>query len=103
MSVFNTLKSWFGLAPSDPTGGSQHTQPITGNPKTSKNVTFDSAMTVSAVFASIRLLAETVASLPLEMYELDKEGNRTKTEHQLINLLRYKPNTRQTRIEFLSN
>lgn len=100
MSVFNTLKSWFGLAPKDPATGSQYAEPITGNPKTSKNVTFDSAMTVSAVFASIRLLAETVASLPLEMYKLDTDGNRTKARHDVINLLRYKPNARQTRIEF---
>lgn len=100
MSVFNTLKSWFGLAPKDPATGSQYAEPITANPKTSKNVTFDSAMTVSAVFASIRLLSETVASLPLEMYKLDADGNRTKARHDVINLLRYKPNARQTRIEF---
>lgn len=100
MSVFSTLKGWFGFAPADPAGGSQYAEPITANPKTSKNVTFDSAMTVSAVFASIRLLAETVASLPLEMYKLDADGNRTKTNHDIINLLRFKPNARQTRIEF---
>ncbi|OOR83975.1 phage portal protein [Moraxella canis] len=57
-------------------------------------------MTVSAVFASIRLLSETVSSLPLEMYKIDKDGNRAKADHELINLLRYKPNARQTRIEF---
>ncbi|OOS24237.1 phage portal protein [Moraxella pluranimalium] len=100
MSVFNSIKAWFGLAPSDPATGSQYATPITGTPKTSKPVTFDSAMTVSAVFASIRLLAETVASLPLEMYEIDKDGNRTKANHDLVNLLRYRPNARQTRIEF---
>lgn len=100
MSVFNSIKAWFGLAPSDPATGSQHAMPISGNPKTSKSVTFDTAMTVSAVFASIRLLAETVSSLPLDMYAVDKDGNRTKSDHDLINLLRYKPNARQTRIEF---
>lgn len=100
MSVFNTIKGWFGLAPSDPASGSQYATPITGNPKTAKNVSFDTAMTVTAVFASIRLLAETVASLPLEMYAIDADGNRSCAKHDIINLLRYKPNARQTRIEF---
>ena len=100
MSVFSTIANWFGHAPSDPKQGSQYAMPITASTKTSKNVTFDSAMTVSAVFASIRLLAETVASLPLEMYAIDKDGNRTVTDHDVINLIRFKPNARQTRIEF---
>lgn len=100
MSVFNTIKGWFGLAPSDPASGSQYATPITGSPKTAKNVSFDTAMTVTAVFASIRLLAETVASLPLEMYAIDADGNRSCAKHDIINLLRYKPNARQTRIEF---
>ena len=100
MSVFSTIANWFGHAPSDPKQGSQYAMPITASSKTSKNVTFDSAMTVSAVFASIRLLAETVASLPIEMYAIDKDGNRTITDHDVMNLIRFKPNARQTRIEF---
>ena len=100
MSVFSTIANWFGHAPSDPNQGSQYAMPITAPNKTSKNVTFDSAMTVSAVFASIRLLAETVASLPIEMYAIDKDGNRTIADHDLMNLIRFKPNARQTRIEF---
>ena len=100
MSVFSTIANWFGHAPSDPNQGSQYAMPITAPNKTSKNVTFDSAMTVSAVFASIRLLAETVASLPIEMYAIDKDGNRTITDHDVMNLIRFKPNARQTRIEF---
>ena len=84
MSVFSTIANWFGHAPSDPNQGSQFAMPIASSSKTSKNVTFDSAMTVSAVFASIRLLAETVASLPIEMYAIDKDGNRTITDHDVM-------------------
>lgn len=100
MSVFNSVLGWFGFAPKDPVDGDQ--RPITAPVNTAKKVSFDSAMTVSAVFASIRLLAETVASLPIELYELDAKGNKTKkANNDIIRLLKYKPNARQNRIEFI--
>ena len=99
MSVWTSITSWFGLAPAEPKRGRQYASTVAG--ATAKPVTFDSAMTVSAVFACIRLLAETVSSLPLNMYKIDAEGNRTlDTQHDLIKLLKYRPNRRQTRIEF---
>lgn len=99
MSVWTSITSWFGLAPAEPKRGRQYASTVVG--ATAKPVTFDTAMTVSAVFACIRLLAETVSSLPLNMYKLDSEGNRTlDSQHELIKLLKYRPNRRQTRIEF---
>lgn len=99
MSVWTSITSWFGLAPAEPKRGRQYARTVAG--ATAKPVTFDTAMTVSAVFACIRLLAETVSSLPLNMYKLDAEGNRTlDNQHNLIKLLKYRPNRRQTRIEF---
>lgn len=99
MSVWTSITSWFGLAPAEPKRGRQYVNTVAG--ATAKPVTFDTAMTVSAVFACIRLLAETVSSLPLNMYKLDSEGNRTlDSQHELIKLLKYRPNRRQTRIEF---
>ena len=99
MTVWTSIASWFGLAPVEPKRGRQYAS--AGGGATAKPVTFDSAMTVSAVFACIRLLAETVSSLPLNMYKLDAEGNRTlETKHELIKLLKHRPNRRQTRIEF---
>lgn len=99
MTVWTSIASWFGVAPAEPKRGRQYAS--AGGGATAKPVTFDSAMTVSAVFACIRLLAETVSSLPLNMYKLDAEGNRTlETNHDLIKLLKHRPNRRQTRIEF---
>jgi len=100
MAIIQTVASWFGYAPRDPVDGKQTaTRTIT---KTAKPVTFDSAMTVTAVFASIRLLAETIASMPIEMYTKDDNGlSDAKANHDLIKLLRYKPNKRQNRIEFM--
>lgn len=100
MALIQSVAAWFGYAPRDPVDGNQDA-PRTVT-KTAKPVTFDSAMTVTAVFASIRLLAETIASMPIEMYTKDKDGMiDTKADHDLIKLLRYKPNKRQNRIEFM--
>ncbi len=99
MTVWTNIASWFGYAPAEPKRGRQSV--TTSGGATAKPVTFDTAMTVSAVFACIRLLAETVSSLPLNMYKLDADGNRTiEKNHDLIKLLKHRPNRRQTRIEF---
>ena len=69
--------------------------------KTAKPVTFDSAMTLSAVFACVKILTESVATLPLQMYKLNADGTRTQVkDHDVIRLLYNKPNRYQTRVEF---
>lgn len=99
MTIWSSIAGWFGFAPSDPRNGRQ--RPVMGGYSTARPVTFDSAMTVSAVFASSRILAETVASLPLTMYAKNADGSRAIIEnHALIKLLKFRPNRRQTRIEF---
>lgn len=69
--------------------------------RTAKPVSFDSAMTLSAVFACIKILVESVATLPLQMFKLNEDGSRTQIkDHDVIRLLNNKPNRYQTRVEF---
>ena len=69
--------------------------------KTAKPVSFDSAMTLSAVFACIKILVESVATLPLQMFQLKSDGTRLQVkDHDVIRLLYNKPNRYQTRVEF---
>ncbi|MEN8292104.1 phage portal protein [Acinetobacter radioresistens] len=69
--------------------------------KTAKPVTFDSALTLSAVFACIKILVESVATLPVQMFKLNDDGTRTQVkDHNVIRLLYSKPNRYQTRVEF---
>lgn len=63
-------------------------------------VTPDSALRVAAVFACVRLLASTVASLPLNVYERLDRGKRKATEHPLHLTLASRPNTWQTAFEW---
>lgn len=69
--------------------------------KTAKPVSFDSAMTLSAVFACVKILVESVATLPLQMFQLKSDGTRVQVkDHDVIRLLYNKPNRYQTRVEF---
>lgn len=64
-------------------------------------VTKDNAITFTAVFCAIRIIAESVAQLPIKLYKKDKNGNRTlETEHPLYTLLSLKPNNYQTKFIF---
>lgn len=63
-------------------------------------VTAETAMQTSAVFSCVRVIAETVGSLPLITYRYLERGKERATDHPLFNLLRHSPNRRQTALEF---
>lgn len=99
MKFWQSLAGFLGFAPVDPSKGSQNN--VVMSPNTARPVNFNTAMTVGAVFAATRLIAETVSTLPLAMYQINSDGSRVQVkDHPLIDLLSYRPNFRQTRIEF---
>lgn len=61
-------------------------------------VTEDTAMQVSAVWSCVRLLSETVASLPLNIYT--RNPKQIAQDFYFQDLMRRKPNRYQTRQEF---
>lgn len=63
-------------------------------------VTADTALRVAAVYACVRVLAESVASLPLFLYERTASGKRRATEHPLYSVLHDRPNRWQTSFEW---
>ena len=60
----------------------------------------DAALRMSAVFACVRILAESVASLPLLIYERQDRGKRRAQDYYLYELLHDRPNSRMTAFEF---
>ena len=66
-------------------------------------VNFDNAMSVSAFWACVRLLSETIAAMPIKCYTVDDETKRLNTDYELWRLLNYQPNRYQTRVEFFGN
>jgi HK97 family phage portal protein len=99
MSIFYEFGSWVmgGLRRM---AGVQYSYP-TYTEEAASPVTFDSAMQLSAVWACVKLLAETPASLPLHFYRRTEDGSRVADpEHDLAVLFAGKVNRYQNRVEF---
>lgn len=65
------------------------------------HVTPDKAMRLSAVFACVKVLSETIASLPCELFSVDPEGNEfVSRKDRLYRLIRSSPNDWQTAQEW---
>ena len=61
-----------------------------------KSVNARTAIQVSAVYACIRVIAETVASLPFSVFEQDKTGSQKALDHPLYRILHDEPNPEMT-------
>lgn len=68
-----------------------------GTAASGKNVTEQTAMQISTVYACVRVIAETIASLPMNVYEVDGNGVRkVARDHELQYLLHDAPNLEMT-------
>jgi len=64
------------------------------------NVTEETAMQISAVWAAVQLKSTTLASLGLDFYRMTNDGRESYDDHHLAKLFRGKVNRYQTRMEF---
>ena len=67
-----------------------------GSSTAGKSVTAKTAIQMSTVYACVRVIAETIASLPLHVYQADGQGSRKAVEHPLYRILHDEPNTEMT-------
>jgi HK97 family phage portal protein len=65
------------------------------------NVTQSAALSVSAVYACVRVIAETLASVPISIYQRSDQGRQPAPTHPLYDLLHDEPNEWQTALEFV--
>ncbi|KAE8235758.1 hypothetical protein A4X03_0g9664, partial [Tilletia caries] len=80
-------KTWTGV----------FTEPSTSG----KTVNAQNALTLSTVWSCVRLVAGTISSLPLVVYEDAADGSRSKFKgHPLYQLLQFSPNADQTALDF---
>lgn len=63
-------------------------------------VTTEGALKLSAVYACVRILANTVASLPLHVYERQERGKRRADDFYLYDVLHNRPNPVMTSYRF---
>ena len=96
------LFSWFRTRdkPKDRIAGN-YFRPIFGGSTAGKVVTERSAMQMTAVYACVRILAESIAGLPLHVYKYNSKGGKEKAaEHPLFFLLHDEPNPEMTSFVF---
>lgn len=67
-----------------------------GQSVSGKVVNERSSMQTTAVFACVRIIAETVASLPLHTYKYEGAGKETMVDHPLYRILHDEPNPEMT-------
>lgn len=66
-----------------------------------ETVTVDGSLQLGTVWACVRLIAQTIATLPLHVYESDQGGHGALArEHPLYRLLHTRPNADMTAVEF---
>lgn len=86
--------------PKDATTGSAY-HFFMGNSSSGKAVTERSAMQMTAVYSCVRILAEAIAGLPLQLYKYTDIGGKEKAiEHPLYLLLHDEPNPEMTSFIF---
>jgi len=66
----------------------------------STQVSPETALTFSAVWAAMRLLSESVSTLPVGVFRKENNGDRTEVDSDLSFLVKYQPNTYQNKITF---
>lgn len=85
--------------PSNKLSGNNHSFFI-GQTSSGKRVNEKTAMQMTAVYSCVRILSETLASLPLHIYEITDLGSKKATNHYLYNLLHNEPNNEMTSFIF---
>ena len=86
--------------PKNATSGSAYSF-FMGSSAAGKSVNERSAMQMTAVYACVRILSESIAGLPLHMYQYEEDGSKKKAvEHPLYHLLHDEPNPEMTSFIF---
>ncbi len=88
--------SWLGLTDGDfwrsHDGGTESEAGV--------SVTVTTAMQLDAVWSCVRLISETIATLPLSMYERTSTGKRVASQHPLHSIIHDQPNPDSTAAAF---
>lgn len=100
MQFWQNIWTWLGGSGTARNAGDQISGPMGYATASPVEVNEDSAMQLSAVWACVRLLSETVASLPVNVYRKTATGRELAPDHWLAVLMARKPNRYQTKVEF---
>jgi HK97 family phage portal protein len=100
LAIKASLQSWLGV-PIKLTDGDFWREYGGAASFLGKRVSVDEALQLSTVWACVRLISETLATLPLGFYRRNTDGSRTSaTSHQLYEVLHSQPNADMTAVVF---
>lgn len=102
------LREWLGISARDAPKVQDSVRDsgqtfVFGKAESGETVNEKSAMQIATVYACVRLLAESVAGLPLHLYRYTEDSDRDKeraTDHPLYKLLYRQPNPEMTSFSF---
>lgn len=97
--IRNTVKKW--LFPDFES--SLNNFLLAGSDKSLSAVNPNTALTFSAVFACVRVIAESIATLPLFVYEKNGNNKTKAINHPLYSLLHDAPNNECTSVSFIES
>lgn len=98
--VKSALLNWLGVPISLTTG--TFWEEWFGTSSSGKVVTADKAIQLSAVWACVRLLSESISTLPLKIYVRQPDGSRkVATDHPAYSILCRRPNSEMTPSRFM--
>ncbi len=101
MGMFSFLSRWRASSGDRSPGGEFWFQPVSMRTASGARVSPDSALRLAAVYACVRVLSETMASLPLVVYRARPDGGKDRvTDHWLYRLLAKRPNRFQNPFEW---
>ena len=98
MGILNSIQNIFTSQPKKETQRSINYNFGFGNKIT---VSPSSALTFSAVWAAMRLLSESISSLPIKVCKKENNGDIVEVDNDLSFLLKYAPNTYQNKVTFI--
>lgn len=104
MGVLRNLINFVGGGGVSRNQGQQSSSPGSYPVAAAVNVTTDTALQLSAVWACVRLITESIGSMPIVIYDVAADGTKTRNaKHPLNALFNGKMNKWQTRQEFFES
>lgn len=101
MGIIQTVSNWFSPAKASYGPADDFWYRPIGLSGEVFNITPEQSLKITAVYACIRILANTIASLPLDVFEKVDGGKELAEGHPLYELLKYQPNANQDTYQFL--
>ncbi|MGP4843317.1 phage portal protein [Marinobacter sp. 1Y8] len=101
MSLFTAFSGFFRSPGAPPrVDGLQTGIPGGYGTTAAAEVSFDTAMQISPVWAAVKLISESIGSMPFNVYKVTDKGREIATDHPLHRVLTSNPNQYQTDVEF---